>query len=49
MQFACTIETMIEPNASYKDTPDILFQDHIINEATQHHPVEYNAKTASAT
>jgi len=48
-QFDRTLETIMETDASNQAIAGILSQHHIVNEAKQLHPVEYHAKTLSAT
>ena len=47
-QFNRTLETIMQTDASNEAIAGILSQYHIVNGATQLHPVDYHAKTLSA-
>ena len=48
-QFDRTLETIMETHTSNQAIAGILSQYHVDNECKQLHPVEYHAKTLSAT
>ena len=48
-QFDGTLETIVETDASNQAIVGMLSQYHIVNGCKQLHPVEYHAKTLSAT
>ena len=48
-QFDGTLETIMETDANNQAIAGILSQYHVINGAKQLHPIEYHAKTLTAT
>ena len=49
IQFDRTLQTIMETDASNQAIAGFLSQYHVVNGCKQHHPVEYHAKTLSAT